>query len=528
MVVNFGTLRRTTRGIILDLTLALAGLAWIGMGSVPVSAQAAEVPALNLVRGLPQVAKFKAAWNDLAGQLSSLAGASRPTGQFFQVAHTETDGLSTVRFQQSVDGIEVLGGQLLRHTRAQSESLQGLIGSEQVSSWTHHAGRFDLDTRPSLSAAEALDIARSEAPGQELSARPRLVILPDWSANAARLVYRIEIAGLGEVAGRVVTVDAHNGRILSSVSTHWEIAPVDAYQTNQRCQVLSPVADGLGGRAPISVDYKKCTKVISAGVPKPQADAEATQAFANSQTVLKYFWDVHQRDSFDGKGATVVNIVHIGDKWSNAFWNSEEDIMAYGDGDGKVFRNLTLSLDVAGHEMTHGVVSKTADLEYQGESGALNEGFADFFGETIEGQKDWVMGRELFLDPAQGKNGIRNLQDPHLTTFKWKDEDGNPIRRPAPAKYSEIFTFEGETCGRSNDNCGVHMNATLIGHAGYLLVKAMGRDKAEKLFYATLVHHLTATSDFAAFGKGMRKACGNLLGSVDCQALEGVLTQVGL
>jgi Zn-dependent metalloprotease len=178
--------------------------------------------------------------------------------------------------------------------------------------------------------------------------------------------------------------------------------------------------------------------------------------------------------------------------------------------------------------MTHGVVSKTANLEYQSESGATNEGLADFFGEAIEGHKDWVMGRELFIDPAQGVNGLRNLFDPHKTTYRWKDEDGNAIRKSAPAHLNEIFTFDGQMCGRTNDNCGVHMNATLIGHAGYLAVKAMGREKAEKVFYSTLVHFLTETSDFKAFGQGARQACAKLYAQGDCETLNQVLVQVGL
>ena len=72
------------------------------------------------------------------------------------------------------------------------------------------------------------------------------------------------------------------------------------------------------------------------------------------------------------------------------------------------------------------------------------------------------------------------------------------------------------------------MNATLIGHAGYRTVQALGREKAEKIFYTTLVHFLTETSDFVAFGKGVRQACAKLYGQADCDSLNQVMTQVGL
>jgi Zn-dependent metalloprotease len=81
-----------------------------------------------------------------------------------------------------------------------------------------------------------------------------------------------------------------------------------------------------------------------------------------------------------------------------------------------------------------------------------------------------------------------------------------------------------------NDNCGVHMNATLVGHAGYLLVNAIGPEKSGKILYSALVHYLTETSDFAAFGKAAREACVQLFGrsGSECTALEGVMVKVGL
>ncbi len=505
--------------------ISKAGVAVLGAVVFSASAGASGFPASpsRVFQGIPQLSAIRQALTDL-GREAAGAFSMIPAGA------VRSDEITTARFQHTFEGIQVLGSQSLKHIHSgkNAEGANGLVDSIESIDWTHRVAQFNLDTRPAITESEALSIASSEAPGQQFSAKPKLIIIPQWSKNSAQLAYRVEIAGEGEVEGRIVDVDAHTGRVMASVSTHWEIAPVDVYKTTKQCQTLSPIADALGGRAPISVNHKRCQLVIKAGVNEPQADDQAVQAFANSQQVLNYYWSSHKRDSFDGQGAPVVNVVHIGDKWTNAFWDSQNEIMAYGDGDGKKFRNLTLSLDVAGHEMTHGVVSKTADLEYQSESGAMNEGFADFFGETIEGQKDWVMGRELFVDPTEGENGLRNLFDPHKTTYRWKDADGNPIRKSAPAHYSEIFKFDGETCGRQNDNCGVHMNATLLGHTGYLAVKALGREVAEKIFYATLVHYLTATSDFAAFGQGARKACASLYDATTCAQLDQVLVQVGL
>ncbi len=95
----------------------------------------------------------------------------------------------------------------------------------------------------------------------------------------------------------------------------------------------------------------------------------------------------------------LISTVHLGKKYNNAFWNGEQ--MAYGDGDGQVFIRFTKSLDVIGHELTHGVVTHTCNLEYHDESGALNEHFADVFGSLVKQWKrkhtaakaDWLIGR---------------------------------------------------------------------------------------------------------------------------------------
>ncbi len=484
-----------------------------------VEAQAQSFPGAGFWKKLPQVTRLQQAWSELGKQSQAYRFLSGKGLEYRAAGESRSSEMSTLRFQHVVAGVPVLGSQSLQH---QSLSLTG------SPTWTHQIARFDLNPTPTVRADAALGVVRAHLGGRELRSQPRLIILPSWNQGAARLIYRFEIDAEGNEPGRVVDVDAHSGQLLADISRHWTIAPVNVFATNSECQTLESEPDSMGGRAPVGVDYRKCDQVVHSSVAAPEADEDAVRASENSQMVLSYYWNHHRRDSFDDRGATVNAIVHIGDKWVNAFWDSQNEIMAYGDGDGKVFKSLTYSVDVAGHEMTHGVVSKTADLEYQSESGAINEGFADYFGESMEGLEDWVMGANLFFDPSQGKNGIRNLKDPHQTTFRSRDSEGNIVARPAPAKYSEIFRFDGEYCWGYNDNCGVHMNATLLGHMGYLMVGAIGREKSDQLFYATLVHYLTATSNFKALGQGVRKACTALFDQSTCQSVEGVLNQVEL
>jgi thermolysin len=151
---------------------------------------------------------------------------------------------------------------------------------------------------------------------------------------------------------------------------------------------------------------------------------------------------------------------HYSKDYNNAFWNGS--YVALGDGDQEIFRELT-SLDVVGHELTHGVTDFTSNLIYEDESGALNESFSDILGNSIEFfaeaagrepattlEPDWYIGEDIYL-PEKGTAapGFRNMADP--------EEDGDPDH------YSERQVGGG-------DNGGVHTNSGIPNHAYYLLV----------------------------------------------------------
>jgi len=211
--------------------------------------------------------------------------------------------------------------------------------------------------------------------------------------------------------------------------------------------------------------------------------------------------------------------------------------MAYGDGDGKITTDFTLALDVAGHEMTHGVISDAIrshdgsqrGLYYYGESGALNEALADFFGEMIEDNQDWIIGNNLFLSSKNSKKGIRCLKNPGIRKYPYTDPlDQIKKRKPFPNHIVEKFKPTGP-CNKKNDRCGVHINSTIIGYFMYLTYEEIGKEKTEKLFYTVLTQFLSTTSSFTDFAKAVRKACplmGN--GRRICSEVDGTLKQVGL
>jgi Zn-dependent metalloprotease len=119
-------------------------------------------------------------------------------------------------------------------------------------------------------------------------------------------------------------------------------------------------------------------------------DDAANQAFDNAGISWKFYKEIFNRESVDGNGLALVSSVHYAQSYDNALWNGQQ--MIYGDGDGTELRGFANAIDVIGHELTHGVTQFTAQLPYEGESGALNESLSDVFGSMV---KQWSKGQTV-------------------------------------------------------------------------------------------------------------------------------------
>ena len=199
---------------------------------------------------------------------------------------------------------------------------------------------------------------------------------------------------------------------------------------------------------------------------------------------FKYYLEVHNRNSMDGNGGTVISFINVADPddgtpMDNAFWNGRA--MYYGNGNTH-FKPLAGGLDVGGHELTHGVVQNSANLIYQGESGAINESMADIFGCMID-RDDWRIGEDVVLLSKYPSGALRDLSDPHnggvdIDSRGWQ-----------PKHLSEKYTDVG-------DNGGVHINSGIPNYAYYLLATATDKNTAEQIFYRALTMYLTRSSKF--------------------------------
>jgi Zn-dependent metalloprotease len=225
---------------------------------------------------------------------------------------------------------------------------------------------------------------------------------------------------------------------------------------------------------------------------KIKGGAPVTEAYDYSGSTYKFFKDVFNRNSIDTRGMKLDSTVHYGDDYNNAFWNGTQ--MVYGDGDGDIFQRFTKSIDVIGHELAHGVTQYEAALQYEYQSGALNESFSDVFGSLVKQyalkQKaeaaDWLIGDGLFTGKVKGE-ALRSMKEPG-TAYN------DPIigKDPQPSHMKHYVNT-------TSDNGGVHINSGIPNHAFYLTAMELGGyawEKAGKIWYIALTERLRERSNF--------------------------------
>jgi bacillolysin len=228
---------------------------------------------------------------------------------------------------------------------------------------------------------------------------------------------------------------------------------------------------------------------------------KALSAHFNASVAYEYFRINHARNSIDGEGGTIISIVNVPDEddgsgLDNAYWNGKA--MFYGNG-ATSFKPLAGAIDVAGHEMTHGVVQSTANLEYQGESGAINESIADIFGSMMD-PADWLIGEDVVKPGAFPGGALRSMQDPH--------NGGTSLSSPGFQPRHKNEAYNG-----LEDNGGVHINSGIPNHAFYKYAEAITREKAADVFYKALDDYLTKSSKFIDLRLAVIKAAGDLFGT---------------
>jgi Zn-dependent metalloprotease len=337
--------------------------------------------------------------------------------------------------------------------------------------------------------------------------------------------------------------------MLSSMSDHgsprqraWALRTmaVDGTFRALRATLAMPGAAPQRRRAALAPDGDKQRTIFTAsneetlpgavvrveGAP-PSGDAAADEAYDGLGATYDLYWEVYGRNSIDDEGLPLDATVHYGDDYNNAFWNGQR--MVFGDGDGDLFNRFTLSVDVMGHELTHGVVEDEAQLVYFFQAGALNESNADVFGSLVKqnllnqtaDQADWLIGAGLFTSGVQGV-ALRSMKAPG-TAY----DDPVLGKDPQPAHMRDfVRTFA--------DNGGVHTNSGIPNHAFYLAATAIGGhawDRAGRIWYETLRDpRLRSNTGFSRFARLTVDVAGRLYGSgsTEEQAVRHGWAEVGI
>jgi Zn-dependent metalloprotease len=261
----------------------------------------------------------------------------------------------------------------------------------------------------------------------------------------------------------------------------------------------------------------------------PVADPSVNQAFDGLGRTRTFYRDILHRDSIDGRGLRLQGFVHYGSGFGNAFWDGRQ--MVFGDGDGRIFGDLTGSLDVIAHELAHGVTEHTAGLEYHRQSGALNESLSDVFGSLVKqwhlqqsaDQADWLIGADVFT-PGIGADALRSMKAPG-TAY-----DNDLLGKDPQPDHMDHLAELADT--ERSDNGGVHINSGIPNKAFFLAATGMGGnawDAPGHIWYESL-RASNRTTGFQAFADTTYRKADELYGAggQQQQAVKAAWAEVGI
>lgn len=473
-------------------------------------------------------------------------------GDQFVVSQTKSDALQTthIRMHQVYKGIPVYGGELILHARTQSfEMLNG----------TCIRDGFPENLKPAISMQKALNISTVEVKQhsavRELTGDEKSLLRYD-GATSSLVFYNLPSKNIRNVLAWQVMirpnlidqwelfVDAQTGFILhSSNKTCAADGPKTAVASDIN-SISRNINTYLVGTNYYLIDGSKSIFNPNSSIPaRPEGamwtlDALNTEALTISQVsntdnaswspkavsahynasmVFDYFKNTHGQISIDNQGGSMVSIINVtlpgGAPLDNLFWNGQA--LLYGNGNVQ-FRPLVGSLDLAGHEFTHGIIQTMANLDYQGQSGAINESMADVFGCMLD-KGDWLIGEDVVKSSAYPSGALRNMQEPHNGTTQ-----GNLGWQPN--HMSEYYTG-------SDDNGGVHLNSGILNKAYYTLANTITANKSEKIYFRALSTYLTRYSGFYDLRNAVIQSAADLYGglsSTEVTAAKAAFDLVGI
>ncbi|MFC9131957.1 M4 family metallopeptidase [Streptomyces sp. NPDC057099] len=439
----------------------------------------------------------------------------------------DRDGTVHTRYERTYAGLPVLGGDLVvESTKADSTA--------SVTKATRSAIK-PATTKAAVSVAKARQQALTagkadEAKSPDINREPRKVI---WAASGKPvLAYETVVGGFqhdGTPQELHVVTDAGTGAKLYE----WEAIETGTgntvysgtvdLTTTQSGSTYNLTDGARGGHKTYNLNrgtsgtgtlFSGPDDVWGNGTPSNLESAGADAHYGAALT-WDYYKNVHGRSGIRGDGVGAYSRVHYGNNYVNAFWSDSCFCMTYGDGSGNA--NPLTSIDVAAHEMTHGLTSNTAGLNYSGESGGLNEATSDIFGSTVEFYAnnssdvgDYLIGEEIDIN-GDG-TPLRYMDKPSKdgsSKDSWYSGIGSIDVHYSSGPANHFFYLLSEGSGTKTINGVTYNSATSDG----LPVTGIGRDKAEKIWFRALTTKFTSTTNYAGARTGTLAATGELYGT---------------
>ncbi|MEV3858090.1 M4 family metallopeptidase [Streptomyces sp. NPDC050095] len=419
----------------------------------------------------------------------------------------DRDGATHTRYERTYEGLPVLGGDLVVH-ETKSGTREGVTRA----------------------TSKSIDVATT---GVSLKAAPAGARKVVWAASGTpRLAYE-----------KVVTGTQKDGtpsklHVITDAATGQKIYEYDAIHTGTgESQYSGSVTIGTtksgtsysltdatrGGHSTYDLKHGssgKGTLFTDAddkwgnGTNSDAATAGVDAAYG-AQVTWDYYKNVQGRSGIKGDGKGAYSRVHYGNAYVNAFWDDSCFCMTYGDGEGNA-KPLT-SIDVAGHEMSHGVTAATAGLIYSGESGGLNEATSDIFGTSVEFYAnnskdvgDYLIGEKIDIN-GDG-SPLRYMDKPSkdgASLDAWKTGAGNVDVHYSSGIANHFFYLLSEGSGKKTINGVSYDSPTSNGST----VTGIGRAKAEKIWFKALTTYFTSSTNYAKARTGTLSAASALYGA---------------
>ncbi|MFJ7151598.1 M4 family metallopeptidase [Streptomyces sp. NPDC100445] len=445
----------------------------------------------------------------------------------------DVDGTVHTRYERTYAGLPVLGGDLVVHT-AKSGKTEGVTKANK-------AAVKPASLKPQITAAkaekQAVSAARTLGSAKTTADGARKVI---WAGSGKPvLAYETVVGGLqddGTPNQLHVITDAATGKklfeyqgienatgktlysgtvTLNSTQSGSTYTLTDSARGGHKTYNLARKTSGTGTLVASS------SNVFGTGTASSSSSdqtAAADAAYGAAET-----WDFYKntfgRNGIKNNGVGAYSRVHYGNAYVNAFWDDSCFCMTYGDGSGNV--DPLTSLDVAGHEMSHGVTANTAGLNYSGESGGLNEGTSDIFGTGVEfyannasDPGDYLIGEKIDIN-GDG-SPLRYMDKPSKdggSADYWSSSVGNKDVHYSSGVANHFFYLLSEGSGAKTIN-GVSYNSPTYNGAA---VTGIGRAKALQIWYKALTTYMTSTTNYKAARTATLNAASALYGSTSAE-----------